>query len=228
MVNQPDLSTKELPEWLQQFSDVFDEKEFEKLPERRKWDHAIDLKEGSVAYKGRVYPMSKNEQGELDKFLEKNLATGKIRHGKGEHGYPVFFINKKDGKELRLIQDYRKLNDLTIKNRYPIPLLVDLIKRISNKKVFSKLDIRWGYNNVRIKEGDEHKAAFLTNRGLFEPLVMFYGLCNAPGTFQTMMTEILWDLILSGEVEVYIDNVLIHTMTEERNRELVTEICGRF
>ena len=96
---------------------------------------------------------------------------------------PFFFIKKKDGS-LRPVQDYRKLNEMTIKNRYPLPLISKLIDKLSNAKIFSKMDIQWGYNNVRIKEGDEWKAAFRTNRGLFEPLVMFFGLtkftCNLP------------------------------------------------
>src|ERR1700720_4361181 len=95
------------------------------------------------------------------------------------------FIKKKDGS-LRLVQDYRALNTKTIKNVYPLPLISDLINRLRGARYFTKLDVRWGYNNVRIKEGDEWKAAFRTNRGLFEPLVMFFGLTNSPATFQTM------------------------------------------
>jgi hypothetical protein len=86
---------------------------------------------------------------------------------------PFFFVKKKDGA-LRPVQDYRKLNEMTIKNSYPIPLIDELVDKICGAKIFSKLDIHWGYNNVRIREGDEWKATFVTNRGLFEPLVMFF------------------------------------------------------
>ena len=97
---------------------------------------------------------------------------------------PVFFVKKKDGS-LQFVQDYHKLNDITVKNAYPLPLIPDIMDRITTAKAkyFTKLDIRWGYNNVCIKEGDERKAAFWTNCGLFEPLVMFFGLTNSPATF---------------------------------------------
>jgi len=92
---------------------------------------------------------------------------------------PFFFVKKKDGS-LHPTQDYRKLNDATIKNRYPLPLISELIDKLGNAKIFSKMDVRWGYNNIHIKEDDEWKAAFRTNLGLFEPTVMFFGLTNSP------------------------------------------------
>ena len=112
---------------------------------------------------------------------------------------PFFFVKKKDGS-LRPVQDYRKLNEATVKNRYPLPLIQELVDKLQGSRVFTKLDVRWGYNNVRIREGDEWKAAFRTNRGLFEPTVMFFGLTNSPATFQTMMNDILRDLIDEGHV----------------------------
>ena len=120
---------------------------------------------------------------------------------------------------------------MTVKNAYPLPLVPDMITKISGAKVFSKLDVRWGYNNVRIKEGDEWKAAFRTNRGLFEPLVMFFGLCNSPATFQGMMNEIFKELIDEGVVVVYMDDILIFTKTLEEHREVVkgtllSPLCG--
>ena len=92
---------------------------------------------------------------------------------------PGFFIKKKDGS-LRLVQDYRALNAITVKNKYPLPLISELINKLQGARYFTKLDVRWGFNNVRIKDGDEWKAAFRTNCGLFEPLVMFFGLTNSP------------------------------------------------
>ena len=129
---------------------------------------------------------------------------------------PFFFIKKKDGG-LRPVQDYRKLNRMTIKNRYPLPLIPELIDKLKQSRVFTKMDVRWGYNNIRIKEGDEWKAAFRTNKGLFEPTVMFFGLTNSPATFQTFMNVILKDLIDDGHVIVYLDDILVFTETiEER------------
>ncbi len=95
---------------------------------------------------------------------------------------PVFFVLKKDGKK-RIVQDYRYLNSWMIKNNYLLPLISDLIDSIGKKKVFTKIDLRWGYNNVRIKEGNEWKVAFSMPEGLFEPMVMFFGLTNSPATF---------------------------------------------
>jgi hypothetical protein len=96
---------------------------------------------------------------------------------KSPFGAPVFFIKKKDGS-LCLVQDYWKLNTVTVKNSYPLPLVSDILNRLCGTKYFTKLDLQWGFNNVCIKEGDEYKAAFRTNQGLYEPLVMFFGLCN--------------------------------------------------
>jgi len=94
----------------------------------------------------------------------------------------VFFVRKKDGKK-RMVQDYRYLNEWTIKNNYPLPLILDIVENIGMKKVFTKMDLRWSYNNVRIKEGDKWKAAFMTPEGSFEPIVMFFGLTNSLATF---------------------------------------------
>ena len=115
---------------------------------------------------------------------------------------------------------------MTIKNQYPLPLIQELVNKLKGAKYFTKLDIRWGYNNVRIKEGDEWKAAFLTNRGLFEPLVMFFGLTNSPATFQTMMNELLQDLINTGKVLVYIDDILIFTNNLDEHCELVRHVLS--
>ena len=139
---------------------------------------------------------------------------------------PVFFVGKKDGKK-RIVQDYRYLNEWTVKNNYPLPLISDVLENIGTKKVFTKMDLRWGYNNVRIKEGDEWKAAFTTPEGSFEPTVMFFGLTNSPAMFQAMMNELLRDLINTGKVAAFIDDVIVGTETEEGHEELVAEVIKR-
>jgi len=182
--------------------------QFDSLSEHRFWDHAIELVPDSKPANCKVYPISPLEQRELDAFIEEALGTGRIRPSKSPMASPVFFVKKKDGS-LWFVQDYRALNAMTVKNRYPLPLINDLINRLKGARFFTKLDVRWGFNNVRIREGDEWKAAFRTNRGLFEPLVMYFGLTNSPATFQTMMNDIFQDLILSGDVMVYLDDILI-------------------
>ena len=137
----------------------------------------------------KIYALTLEEQKALDDFLEENLRTGRIRPSISPMASPFFFVKKKDGK-LRPVQDYRKLDEFTVKNRHPLPLIQELIDKLKGAKIFTKTDIRWGYNNVRMKEGDEWKAAFRTNRGLFEPTVMFFGLTNSPAIFQGMMKQI--------------------------------------
>jgi hypothetical protein len=212
-----------IPEYLREFSAVFSKESFDELPQRRIWDHAIELVPDAVPSSCKVYPLSPNEQAELDKFLDENLKSGRIRPSKSPMASPVFFIKKKDGS-LRLVQDYRVLNSLTIKNRYPIPLISGLINQLKGSRYFSKMDVRWGYNNVRIKEGDEWKAAFRTSRGLFEPLVMFFGLTNSPSTFQTLMNDIFHELISEGSVVVYMDDILVHTETLEQHRQVLKQV----
>jgi hypothetical protein len=170
--------------------------------------------------------MTLTEQTEMDAFLEKALATGRIRQSKSPLGAPVFFIKKKDGK-LHFVQDYRALNAITRKNRYLLPLIDDLIHQLKDARYFTKLDVRWGYNNVRIHKGDKWKAAFHTNKGLFEPLVMYFGLTNSPATFQTMMNKIFQDLITKGVVSVYLDDILIFTNSMEEHRWITRLVLDR-
>ena len=197
-----------VPEFYHEFEKVFLKESFDELPERRKWDHAIELVPGAEPFSTKIYPMSVNEQEELDRFLEGNLRKGYIQPSKSPLSSPVFFVKKKDGK-LRFVQDYRKLNEYTVKNRYPLPLVADIINRLRKAKYFTKCDIRWGYNNIRVKEGHEWKGAFATNRGLFEPLMMFFSLTNSLATFQALMNLIFADLISAGKVAVYLDDILI-------------------
>ncbi len=212
-----------LPKEYHDYEDVFSKTSFDELPPRKTWDHAVELKPGSEPKFCKIYPMNPEEQKQLDEFIEENLRTGRIRPSKSPMASPVFFIKKKDGS-LRLVQDYRALNDMTIKNKYPLPLISELVNKLRGAKYFTALDVRWGYNNVRMKEGDEWKAAFRTNRGLFEPLVMFFGLCNSPATFQTMMNELFRELITEGKVVVYIDDILIFTETMEEQIEVVRRV----
>src|SRR5260221_363874 len=133
-----------------------------------------------------------------------------MRRSNSPYASPFFFIKKKDGK-LRPVQDYRNLNKLTVPNTYPLPLITELINKLVKKQWFTKFDIRWGYNNVCFKDGDQWKAAFKTNRGLFEPMVMYFGLTNSRATFQTMMEEIFKEELAKGDVVIYMDDILIAT-----------------
>jgi len=202
------------PDCVRGFESVFAKEDFDILPEHRQWDHAIKLIPGSEPKSSKVYPLSPVEQKELDTFLGENLRTGRIHPSKSPMAAPVFFIKKKDGS-LWLVQDYHALNSMMVKNKYPLPLISELVSQLRRARYFTKLDVCWGFNNIRIKPRDKWKAAFRTNRGLFEPLVMFFGMTNSPTTFQTMMNDIFQSLIAEGIVVVYLDNILIFTQTKE-------------
>jgi len=173
-----------------------------------------------------VYLLLREKREEVREFIKEQLQKGYIRLSKSPQTTLVFFVGKKDGKK-RMVQDYQYLNEWTIKNNYLLPLISDVLENIGMKKVFTKMDLRWGYNNVRIKEGDEWKAAFITPEGFFEPMVMFFGLTNSPATFQAMMNELLRDLINMGKVAAFIDDVIVGTETEEGHDELVVEVIRR-
>ena len=139
---------------------------------------------------------------------------------------PVFFVGKKDDTK-GIVQNYRYLNEWTVKDNHPLPLILDIVENIGTKKVFTKLDLQWEYNNVQIKEGDEWKAAFITPEGSFELTMMFFGLTNSPVMFQTMMNKILQVLINTGKAASFIDDVIVETEGEEGHDEVVEEIVRR-
>src|SRR5438128_4042929 len=215
-----------VPPHYQRFMKVFSEESSKRLPKHRHWDHKIDLKEGSKPFRSKVYPMPSNEQQALDDWIKEQLEKGYIVESKSPMSSPFFFIKKKDGN-LRPIQDYRKLNDITIKNSYPLPLISELLDRLKGAKIFTKLDLRWGYNNIRIAKEEEWKAAFVTSKGLFQPRVMFFGLTNSPATFQGVMNEIFADLVAKGVMEVYMDDILIYSADAETHRKTTTEVLRR-
>ena len=165
-------------EWIK----VFGKKQSERMLMRKIWDHVIDVREGFVPRKGKVYLLLREEREEVREFVKEQLRKEYIWLSKSPQMAPVFFVRKKDGKK-QMVQNYRYLNEWTIKNNYPFPLILDVLENIGMKKLFTKMDLRWGYNNVRIKEGDEWKVAFTTPEGSFKLMVMFFGLTNSPATF---------------------------------------------
>jgi hypothetical protein len=199
---------EQVPKEFHEFLDVFSEEKAARFPEPRPWDHKIEMKDTFQPKSFKTYNLTPAEQIELDKFLKENLEKGYIRPSQSPMASPFFFVNKKDGK-LRPCQDYRYLNEHTIKNAYPLPLISELLDKLKGARRFTKLDIRWGYNNIRIRDGDQWKAAFKTNKGLFEPTVMFFGMCNSPATFQSMMDSIFSDMIDECIVIIYMDDIFI-------------------
>jgi len=207
-----------------EFIDLFDpEGTTAELPPHRSFDHAIDLKEGAQPSWGPIYALSEVELEAQKEYLEGMLRTGKIKPSKSPAGAPILFVPKPHGGGLRLCVDYRGLNKVTIMNRYPLPLMNELRDRVQGTKIFTKIDLKWGYNLIRIKEGDEWKTAFQSRYGLYEYLVMPFGLANAPATFHNMINEVLRDLIDQGVV-AYMDDILIYSPTEDEHVHIVTSV----
>jgi len=145
---------KMVPKRFHKWLKVFGKVESKRIPVRKVWDHVIDLNNDFKASKVRVYPLSRNKKEEVQKFVDEHLKKGYIRPSKLSQTSLVFFVGKKDGGK-RMVMDYRRLNKQMVQNNYPLPLIIDLVNSMGNKRVFTKMDLRWGYNNVRIKEGDE-------------------------------------------------------------------------
>ena len=215
-----------LPAQYHQYLKLFEPATAQALPKHRSFDHAIDLEPGAQPPWGPVYALSEVELQALREYLDEMLRTGKIRPSKSPAGAPILFVPKAHGRGLRLCVDYRGLNKVTIKNRYPLPLMGELRDRVQGSRIFSKIDLKSGYNLIRIKEGDEWKTAFRTRYGHYEYLVMPFGLTNAPATFQAMMNDILREFLDLGVV-VYIDDILIYSKTEEEHEALVKKVLQR-
>ncbi|KAI1000932.1 hypothetical protein K3495_g7266 [Podosphaera aphanis] len=179
-----------LPSWLHHQTAAFSKLDSRVLPPHRPIDHKIVLKEGTQPPFGKLYGMTREELLALREWLNDNLSKGFIRASSSPAASPVLFVKKPDGT-LRLCMDYRALNSVTVKNRYPIPLISETLDRLSKAKYFTKLDVISAFNRIRIAKGDEWKTAFRTRYGLFESLVMPFGLTNAPSTFQNYINSTL-------------------------------------
>jgi len=187
----------------------------------------IDFVEGAMLPKpAKVYLLSLVKRNSLDIWIDEELRKGYIQPSTSPIAAPFFFV-KKHNRSLQPVIDYRALNGITIKNHYPIPRIADLTESLSKASIFTKIDLRWGYNNVCIKEGNEWKTAFITRQGLFEATVMYFGFSNAPATFQSMMNNILGDLICIQLVMVYLDDILIFGTCLKEHRQLVKKVLKR-
>ena len=219
----------EIPDEYKRHSRVFSEEESHRFPLSRPWDHAIELKEGAPeAINCKIIPTTMEEDEALKKFIKEQLERGYIQKSKSPYASAFFFIKKKDG-QLRLIQDYQKLNQYTIRNKYPLLLIPELITQAKDASIFSKFDIHWGYNNIRIKEGDQHKVVFKTKYRLYEPNVMFFGLTNSPATFQAMMDHILQPWAEKWALEDvkgswYMDNILVASRNKKKHQQATHEL----
>jgi Reverse transcriptase (RNA-dependent DNA polymerase)/RNase H-like domain found in reverse transcriptase len=211
-----------LPKEYHDYLDVFSRRDADKLPEHRPYDHKITLEPGKQPTFGPLYGMSLDELKCLRKYLDEHLSKGFIRASSSPAAAPVLFA-KKPGGGLRFCVDYRALNEITIKNRYPIPLIQETLNRLSKARYYTKLDIIAAFNRLRIAKGDEWLTAFRTRYGLFEYLVMPFGLANAPSTFQHYVNDTLHPY-LDVFCTAYIDDILIFSDSLSEHRKHVRTI----
>ena len=197
----------------------------EALPKHQPWDHTIPLVEGKQPTFGKIYPMNEEQSKTLRDYLDTNIKKGFIRESQSPAAYPMFFVPKKGGK-LRPVIDYRQLNDITVKNRYPLPLIGEMMDTIQKANWFTTMDLRGAYNLIRMKEGEEWKTAFRTKYGLYEYTVMPFGLTNAPGTFQAFINNVLREH-LDDFVVVYLDDILIFSKTREEHTRHVHKVLEK-
>lgn len=206
---------EKLPEEFRDFADVFSPKEADRLPPHRPYDHRVQLQEGKTPPFGPLYPMSRDELVVLKDWLMRELKKGAIRPSSSPVASPILFA-KKPGGGIRICVDYRALNAVTVKDRYPLPLVKESLNNLKGMRYFSKLDIISAFNKLRMAEGHEYLTAFRTRFGLFESLVMPFGLTGAPATFQRYINDVLREY-LDIFCTAYLDDILIYSKTKSEH-----------
>jgi hypothetical protein len=197
-----------------EFLDVFP-KDLPGMPPERKVEFAIELLPGTAPISKRTYRVSGPELVELKKQIDELSEKGYIRPSTSPWAAPVLFMEKKDGTR-RMCFDYQALNEVTIKNKYPLPRIEDLFDQLRGANVFSKIDLRSGYHQLRIRPSDIPKTTFITKYGLYEFTVMSFSLTNAPAFFMNLMNSVFMDY-LDTFVVVFIDDILIYSQSEEEH-----------
>ena len=211
----PVCHREKLGHLIQQYRDIFPEQLPQGIPPKRVVEHSIKIEPGSKPSYRPPYRLGPAEQDELEEQIRDLLAQGFIRPSCSPYGAPVLFVPKKDGR-WRMCVDYRALNKQTVKDRYPLPRIDLLLDRLGQARVFSKLDLAQGYHQIAMERESVEKTAFCTNLGQWEYLVMPFGLCNAPSTFQRLMNEVFKQEINSF-VLVYLDDILIYSRSIEEH-----------
>ncbi|KAK3540703.1 hypothetical protein QTP70_034656 [Hemibagrus guttatus] len=219
----PDIS--KVPEVYLALKEVFNKARATSFPPHRSYDCAIDLIPGTTPPRGHLYSLSAPEREVMQKYLNEAPAAGLIRPSSSPAGAGFFFADKKDGG-LRPCIDYRGLNQITVKDRYPLLLIYSAFEVLQDAVIFTKLDLRNAYHLIRIREGDEWKAAFNTASGHYEYLVMPFSLNNTPSVFQNLVSDLLGDMLNQFTFFVYLDDILIFSKSETEHVQHV--VCGRY
>lgn len=224
-VKTDDEIKKQIPEWLRHWTVGFLPKLAHQLPPSRPFDLKIDLIPGREPPYVKNRPLNSGELLVVSKWLEDNLSKGFIREGRARCAAPLM-LAAKSGGGVRICQDYRGLNDVTIKNRYPLPLIRETLEQLSGAVIYTKLDIIHAFNNLRVAEEDVWKTAFITRKGLYESMLMPFGLSNAPAQFQHFINHTLGDL-LDVICSAYIDDVIVYSKDKKEHRRHVEMVVKR-
>jgi hypothetical protein len=200
---------------LTEFGDIFDDPK--KLPPQPLLDHAISLESNITPVNSRPYRYSPLQKDEIERQVQEMLNAGIISASMSPYASPILLVKKKDGT-WRFCVDYGRLNLLTIKNKFPIPIVDELLDKLAGTKFFSKLDLRAGYHQIRMRPEDEAKTAFKTHHGHFQFRVMPFGLTNAPATFQCVMNSIVAPFMRKFII-VFLDDILVYSSSWSEHLE---------
>lgn len=217
-------STKEQDKFFKKHNDVFVSEIPDTLPPLRQHNHTIKLKENAVVPRQRPYRASGPDQDEIKRQINNLMSKGLITPSTTPFGAPIILVKQKD--KVRMVVNYKELNKQTIPDNYPLPNVQDLLDRLYEAKVYSKIDLCSGYHQIRIEEEDINKTGFTTAIGTYNFLVMPFGLTNAPATFQRTMNSLFQDL-LNESVIIYLDDLLIYTKTTEEHKRILEEVISR-
>ena len=222
-----ELVEQKLPDRHRKFKDVFSKAASDMLPPHRPYDHKIEIEQdkGSTLSFSPLYPQSIAELQATKQYLIDNLNKGFIEPSQAPFNSPILFVKKPNGG-LRFCIDYRKLNNMTRKDRYPLPLLDETLTRMSRAKVFTKLDIRQAFHRIRIDPGSEDLTTFRTRYGTYKCKVLPFGLTNGPATYQRYMNDVLFDY-LDDFCTAYLDDIMIYSENELEHEEHVHKVLQR-
>jgi hypothetical protein len=223
-IDRKEVDSLETIKVVSEFPDVF-LKDLPGMPPERKVEFAIQLLPGTAPISNRAYRVSRLELVELKKQIDELSEKGYIRPSTSPWAAPVLFVEKKDGTR-RMCIDYRALNEVTIKNKYPLPRIEDLFDQLRGASVFSKIDLRSGYHLLKIRPSDIPKTVFITKYKLYEFTVMSFGLMNAPAFFMNLMNNVFMDY-LDKFVVVFIDDILIYSQSEEEHVDHLRMVLQR-